>query len=906
MIIFLFSFQYVVIDTLLNVNILNTGFINILKNSDTIICGIDTLQRNIHYSIDYSSGEIYFFKNYNERLFIKFKVMPYFVKNKYSLKEKMEQKDFIKEQDSLDIEGTSGIYFNVSNSGRNFEQSLDVKIGGNVGEFNIEGVITDNDVPYGMGIIGISDVDNLYLAIDSPNKGFIIGNFLKDNSIRITGMGIRYRIFRFDAGISGVKIGSVYMNGVDGISGGYRIKDQDGNYIKIIQGSEKVFLNGEMLKYKEDYLMDYENSEIIFTPKRIIKSDDIIYISFQYFSGGAKEVIYSGTMRTKPLDISFQSKEDLEEEYLLRKAIIDSGFAYVYDANYVGLGKGDYELVDSFFIYKGIKKGSYIVNFTYKGENMGEYEYIDSLGYFLFTGTGKWSAIRKIPLYGKNRSLSLKIDVGSKIIKFNSQNKVIKKDILITDSTSLKVTTFENIRFIFPMITMNLDLYVNTNPRKDIEWVNYPKNINIWGENVNRFFVFSGEIKPKEFLLINMGYGRSDDKKLFNFGFNINSLDFLYSNVSNYKMELSSSYIHRGYKIQGKEKRFKYLNLREIVIESKKISFNMGRKGINSSGNIEDTSCFYTILFNLPYRFFTYSGNANLEKSFIDGSRRMNFNNTLLSVFDRKLLSYKFLINLQENMKNKLLSIYKRVEDGYGNYSYDSLNKRYYEDPYGSFVKEFIPTDSIERIRSINIDFNTRYTGYFILNLDSKFSNDKLKSEELFNIYLESPEIFKNRYFTEYRINRSIVQTVEIKDLYFNEIISGGINFKNNLFKIGFSRENRKEENRNFIFGRFSKILLINSKIGYINYRQKIFFLTINPELIINMKNYQLNLGIDVSYYKTEFPTSLYQDGFVLTLSPNLLYKISQYRIIFKGIGRIRGSGNIISFKLGVETDIKP
>lgn len=904
MIIFIFSFQYVNLDTLFNGNILNTEFKNIVKYSDTILYGMDTLQRNIHYSIDYSSGEIYFFKIYNEKIIVRFKVMPAFLREKYSLQEKTEVKDNLKETDSLQIEGTSGIYFDISNSGRNLEQSIDVKIGGKVGEFNIEGVINDKDIPYEMGIIGITDVDNLYLTIIAPDKNFIIGNFLKENRTRITGAGVKYKIFKFDAGISGVKIGSVYMTGIHNVSGGYKIKDEEGNDIIIIQGSEKVFLNGEMMKYKEDYTIDYNNSEIIFTSKRIIKSYDIIYVSFQYYSGGAKEIIYSSGLNTKNFGILFESTEDLTEKFLLRKTVTDSGFAYVFDAVFVGNEKGDYDLVDSIFVYKGIKKGNYTVKFTYKGENNGEYEYIDSLGYFVFTGNGKWSAIRKIPLYGKNRSLNIKMDLGNNVVKFESQNEFTKKDIQLTDSTSLSLTTFENIKLYFPYITTTLSFFVNTNLRKEIEWINYPRNINIWGEKVNRYMMLSNEIKPHEFITISSGYGKSGDKELINLGLNFKSFNVSYLNVTDYKREIGSYFFYKSFKFFGNEKRLKKITIREIGIEGKKISFNMGRKGINNLGVIIDTSCFYSLLFNLPYRFLTYSGNASLERSFIDAQRRMNFNNTLFSGLERKMFGYKMLISVQEGMKNKMISIYKKVEDGYGNYSYDSLNKRYYEDPFGSFVREFIPSDTVEKIRSYSVDFNTRFTGNFSFNLDTKFSKDKFKQQDLYNILLESPEFYKNRYFGEYKKNKSIVNTSGIPEFDFYEMISGGI--KNNFLKFGFSRENKKEEKRSFIFGKFSKIILIEVKTGLIYYDQRIFFSSLNPELMIMKKKYQLNLGMEISYFKTEFPTLLYQDGIVLTFTPNFIYRFSQYRIIFKGLGRIKNGGNILSFKIGIETDIKP
>jgi len=900
LIIFFLSFYSVKIDTILNGNIIKTGYKNIVKNSDTIICGEDTLKRNIDYSIDYSNGEIYFYKIYDCSINLIFYVMPSFLKQSYSLIEKTDEKNEIEEvKDSINIEGKSGIFFDFSKNGNSFEQGIDVKIGGKVGEFNIDGVINDNNIPYEMGIIGLTDVENLYLNIYSNDKRFIIGNFQRGRK-KITGAGGRYKILEFYTGISGMKSGSLILKGFDGVSQ-YKIKDEEGNEIDIVQGSLRVFLNGEILKEKEDYNFDYEKKEIIFSPKRIIRSSDVIYINFQYFSNGAKQMLYSANLNTEKIGLNFSSEEDFEEKFLLRKAIPDSNIAYVYDANFVGYGKGDYELEDSFFIFKGVKKGSYIVNFRYAGENNGEYEYLDTLGYFVYTGKGKWSATKKVPLYGKNRILNIKVNIGNRWIKFNSQNEFTDKEISLIDTTNFSYTAYENLTFIFPIINFNIEYFKNNNFRREIEWVEKGRIQSIWGKENNNYAILKSDIKPLNFLTLSSGYGFGENR-LLNLGLVISSFKVEFMDVKDYKREINSYYNFREIKLKANTKRFKEFYTKEIGFEKKDILISTGRKGRYDIKEDIDTSCFYNIFFNAQSRFLTYSGNAVIEKSLINGGRRFNFNNTLKTGMERKDFNYNLLFNLSENIKNIMVSVYKRVEDGFGNYSYDSLNKKYYEDPYGNFVREFVPSDSMERIRTFNINFNSRYIKYFYIDLGIQFLKDKLNLQESYNLFIKSPEFFDLNIFGEYRKNRSEYHFSN--DIDFFESYSSGINLKKSM-TAGYSQESRKQEKRRFLFLKYGKELNLNIRTGIIYFNQSIFFITFNPEFDIKRKFLNANLGFDVSYYKTEYPNILYTEGITFSITPNIIFNISNYRLIFKGLGRIDGKGKIFSFRLGIETEIK-
>lgn len=217
------------------------------------------------------------------------------------------------------------------------------------------------------------------------------------------------------------KFNTLQFNGLDGNQGPYRLTGVNNEReIIVIAGSEKIFLDGIELKRGEnnDYIIDYSNSEIIFTPKRIITSASRISIDYEYtdqkfrrnFSGADYQTsLFNNSLtigasffreaddQENPIEISL-SDSDLE---ILRNAGNDRTLASrsgVTIAPTDSLGKisGVYSRVDTtinmepytFYVYSpGDASSIYNVSFSYVGEKNGDY-LKESLGKYKFAGVG--------------------------------------------------------------------------------------------------------------------------------------------------------------------------------------------------------------------------------------------------------------------------------------------------------------------------------------------------------------------------------------------------------------------------------------------------------------------------------------------------------------------------------------
>ncbi|MCB0579587.1 MAG: hypothetical protein KDD10_09805 [Phaeodactylibacter sp.] len=104
---------------------------------------------------------------------------------------------------------------------------------------------------------------------------------------------------------------------IEGNQGPYKLRGAEGErFIIVLSGTEKVFLDGELLSrgLEEDYIIDYNRGEVTFTNKRFITKDSRIAVEFEYSDQSYVRSLYAaGTAYERGklrLDLNFFNQQD--------------------------------------------------------------------------------------------------------------------------------------------------------------------------------------------------------------------------------------------------------------------------------------------------------------------------------------------------------------------------------------------------------------------------------------------------------------------------------------------------------------------------------------------------------------------------------------------------------------------
>ena len=406
------------------------------------------------YKLDYSNAIIIpsqQLKERTSRITIVYRVFPFSFSKEYFNKEQeklispdslmgkqsirymafnVNQKPF---GDNIETSGSisRGISFG-SNQDAVVNSSLNLQIRGELeNNLKIEGAISDKTVPFQPqgNTQRLEEFDRIYLR--AYTKKFEVqagdvevkslgGGFLKySRNVQGLAFSVHDNFISADdttkvvasASVAKGKFSKNYYTGVEGNQGPYKLSGAEGeSYIIVIAGSERVYIDGKLLNRGEtnDYTIDYNAAELIFTSTMRVTGNSRISVEFEYTERSyARFVVTSGIeqrfnntilrvnafsekdSKNQPVDQDLSTKQvDLLKNVgdRIDEALILQADSSDYDPNKIMYEKIDTTVNSNIYnIYKHSTNSltaHFTINFLYLGEGKGNYvqEYSNANG----------------------------------------------------------------------------------------------------------------------------------------------------------------------------------------------------------------------------------------------------------------------------------------------------------------------------------------------------------------------------------------------------------------------------------------------------------------------------------------------------------------------------------------------
>ncbi len=931
LLLFSISSEILIIDSP-DTSVINLGYSFVIKGSDSLWCGEKLLIRDSAYIINYRDGKLKIKEKCSLSIKFKFSHLDVVLNETYlrwisdTIKpSNAEIIEDLKPQDKnqLIINGNKGLFVDVKSSGTDISQSLWMKIGGRAGQFDVSGILSDENIPKGAVSQNLREIDEIFIEAISDNMSFRIGDIVtvdEDVDKRLLGVSSNWRNISGVAGISKAKYGKNTFKTVENKQGPYKISSEENiSGISIVRGSEQVWLDGRLLQNgkEKDYVINYSENSLTFNPSVFLDNESVVLVLFQYSIYGESNVFYKTGFENRDYSLSFTRKEDFSEKELI-ESYPDSGFGYRYSAVDVGEGNGDYELQDSIFVYEGYKNGSYEVYFDWVGEGNGEYLYVDSLHYFLWTGDGPYSVKRKVPLGEEDNLLSFGLNKKSEKIAVSSDIKArrIRMPVggLEKDGLNAKIDTDYNP---YRFLSFSINYSKKTADFVTREWEGEKDLLKTWELAVfpSDFLECGVKLIPNSRIKCSYTYGKADSIRKDKINLSFLPFYFYWEDIKDYRKDLKGGFKLNNYEVFYRNFQREDDYKKEISLSSSYLALAYGLEGRNQI----DTAKVYSAKTDFKYRGISLIASQIYRKHLSSGEMKVITNGTLNTNFNLN----DFHLRSQFNVSRKKASIwekyYQNVNPGEGNYSFDSTSNTYYENPYGDYVQRIIYTgeerDSKEYSASISVrsELAIILNGYFnsTYNPGLASTNDGL-------IGVKFPKESKNKVFFKGNFKSNNGEAfLSFPDRDYKKIDFGWENSSSGYKELGLTREWSSEEDK---FGGF--ISFWNEK--GIEFKLEGLFTTGEDTLfspIIGLgymisgdkKNGLIQVTLGYNYYADGNVNSyrmndLYPPGFFYDLNSSITLDFTEkvHLVINGKIHELSSGETYYNIRMGVTADFNP
>ena len=185
------------------------------------------------------------------------------------------------------------------------QSSLNLQLTGKIANrFQLLASISDNNIPVSSSgsTQQFQEFDQVFIQLTDKRNKIIAGDFtlplrthyfmkytkrglglFVQNTSEIKSEGILKS--EASVSISKGKFNRQSIQGIEGSQGPYRLQGSQGeSYITVLGGTENIYIDGKKLVrgQDQDYLIDYNSAEIVFTPRNRITKDKRIVVEFQY------------------------------------------------------------------------------------------------------------------------------------------------------------------------------------------------------------------------------------------------------------------------------------------------------------------------------------------------------------------------------------------------------------------------------------------------------------------------------------------------------------------------------------------------------------------------------------------------------------------------------------------------